>query len=310
MKLVEVNFDGRRKTREVSRNTLAKEFSMPPRDLRPIFSLSQVATIFSRGNGVVMNLGFVKLLIGADKVLVSNLDNDEIEGIFLPGLIKRIKESTGKESFELVVFDYALNHKVNKMRSVIEDLEKHVSRLLKKISGERIQDKTFEDLLRLKKKISKFEIIVKENEGAALEVLEDDEELRELCLSDKNKRSKKMIEETVDEVESVLDSFAEQLEEMSYKIGEFKENIDDTQEVLTLKMNSRRNTIIRFDLIATLVTALFSLMAVITGLYGMNIKNNLEENHEAFWIVVMFLGVSLFVFLFVLATFLRRKKIL
>ena len=274
MKLVEVNQSGKRKTREVSRPVLAKEFEISPRDLRPIFSLSQVATILSRGSVVIMNLGFVKLLISKDRVLVSNLENEEIEAVFLPGLIDRVKKGSETTSFEILVMDYALSHKVNKMRTFAEDLEKKVARLLKKISADNIKDQTFEDLLRLKKNISKFEIIVKENEGAAMDLLDDDEELLELCLSHKKARSKKVIEAAVDEVESVLESFAEQIEEMEYKVGELKENIDDTQEVLTLKMNSRRNTIIRFDLMATLVTALFSLMAVITGLYGMNIRNN------------------------------------
>lgn len=309
MKLVEVNSTGKRKNREVARPTLAKEFEMSPRDLRPIYSLSQVATILSRGKGVVMNLGFVKLLISKDRVLVSNLENEEIEAVFLPGLIERIKKGGSAASFEILVFDYALSHKVNKMRQFAEDLEKNANRLLKKISADNIKDQTFEELLRLKKKISKFEIIVKENEGAAMDLLDDDEELLELCLSHKNTRSKKVIEAAVDEVESVLESFAEQIEEMSYKIGELKENIDDTQEVLTLKMNARRNIIIRFDLMATLVTALFSLMAVVTGLYGMNIRNNLENNPIAFWVIVGFLGLAFLVFTFLLWRFLKHKKL-
>jgi len=306
MKTVEIDIAGKRNTHEVSRKALTEALDIPFRDLRPIFSISQVATIFARGKGVVMNLGVIKMLITHDRVWIGNTDDDEVTGLIVPGLAKAIKADTAGVDFELRVMEFALNHKLSKMKRTLEDLEKSLNRMLKRVTTY-YDDESLEKLLLLKKKLSRFEIILKENEAAALEVLDDDEELMDLCVSQKVKKKKKI---DFDEIESILESFTEQLERLSYRLEHMKENIDDTQEIIALKLQNRRNHIIRYDLLATLVTALFSLLAVVTGLYGMNIRNNLEQNHQAFWAIVI--GFIIFFLVFTVGTFwyLKRRKIL
>ncbi len=306
MKTVEIQATGKRTTREITRKILSEELEVHSRDLRPIFSVSQVATIMPRGKGIVVNLGVIKMCVLTNKVIVFNLDESEIAEKFIPNLIDKLKAEKPSTDFEAFMLDFAFNHKVKKMRSVLEALEKAVEKMLKKIQRF-ADDNSLEKLLALKKRISKFEIIVKENDAAALEILEDDEELADLCLSQKKAKTKNI---NFDEIESILDSFTDQIEQIDYKLSNLKENIDDTQEIITLKLHHRRNTIIRFDLIATLVTALFSFLAVITGLYGMNIRNNLESNHEAFWGIVMIFGILVLIFLGWTWWYLRRNKIL
>ncbi len=304
MKSVQITAEGRQSTKELGRKDLAKDFELHHRDLRPLFSVRQVATIFSRGDAVVANLGLVKLLISKDRVLIFNLDNKQITDEFLPGLKEKLKGLRKDHHFELVVLDYATHYKVANMRSQLESLEKGVTKVLRLLNQDYGQI-NLERLLKLKKRISKFEIAVRENQEAGEEVLEDDEELIDLCLSQRRKKNVNF-----DEAESILDSFVEQVEDIAHRVDELKENIDDTQEILSLKINSLRNSIIRFELVATLTTALFALMAVITGLYGMNIQNNLETNHAAFWLIVGMFVISALLFGVWMWGFLKRKKIL
>jgi len=305
MKTVEIDIEGKKSTHEVSRKTLVEVLDIHFRDLRPIFSISQVATIFARGKGIVMNLGVIKMLISHDRVWVFNTENEEVTDVVAPGLAKILKAENRAQDFELRVFEFAFNHKLQKMKQAAEDLEKATTRMLKRIEKQ-FDDQSLEKLLILKKKLSKFEIILKENEAAALEVL-DDEELQDLCVSQKAKHKKNI---NVDEIESVFESFTEQIERLRYRLSDLKENIDDTQEIMALKLQNRRNSIIRYDLLATLITALFSLLAVVTGLYGMNVRNNLENSSDAFWLIAISFVVGCFFFCLTLWWYLKRQKIL
>ena len=295
--------DGKKKTRELGRKALAAEFELHHRDLRPLFSVRQVATIFSRGEAIIANLGFIKILISKDQALIFNLENSVVPDAFVPALQAKIKAREKHHFFELLVLDFALNYKVQDIKTQSEDLQKGVSKILRLIEQDYSQI-NLEKLLKLKKKVSKFEIVVRENQEAGEEILADDEELMDLCLSQKKK---KVID--FDEAESILDSYTEQIEDVAHLVDELKENIDDTQEILSLKIDSLRNAIIRFELVATLVTALFALMAVVTGLYGMNIRNNLEQNHEAFWFIILVFGITAALFGLFTWRYLKAKKI-
>ncbi len=305
MKTVEIDAVGKKSTHEVARKTLVETLEVPFRDLRPIFSISQVATIFVRGKAVIMNLGVIKTLITYDRVWLFNTDSEEVTDVIAPGLAKSLKNESELE-FELRVIEFAFNHKLQKMKSTAEDLEKATNRLLKRVEKD-YDDRSLERLLKLKKQLSKFEIILRENEAAALEVLDDDEDLQDLCITQQLNQAKEI---NIEEVESIFESYTDQIERLTYHLGDLKENIDDTQEIIALKLQNRRNSIIRYDLLATLITALFSLLAVVTGLYGMNIANNLEENHTAFWIIVGAFFLVFFLFCVVILGYLKRRKIL
>lgn len=306
MKTVEIDAAGKKQTHDVTRKALVEALDIPFRDLRPIFSISQVATIFARGRGIVLNLGVIKMLITNDRVWIGNTDDDEVIKTIAPGLTKAIKADAAGVDFELRVMEFALNHKLEKMKRTLEELERAIDKILKRVASQ-YDDQNLERLLLLKKKLTRFEIIVQENEAAALEVLDDDEELQDLCISQIVKKTKNI---DFEEVESIFESFTEQLERMRYRLEHLKENIDDTQEIVALKLQNRRNHIIRYDLMATLITALFSLLAVVTGLYGMNIRNNLEQNHEAFWIIAVSFLITFVLFSVLVRWYLKRRKIL
>jgi len=70
-----------------------------------------------------------------------------------------------------------------------------------------------------------------------------------------------------------------------------------------------RNTIIKFDLLVSTATGVLALLAVVTGLYGMNLKNNLEQNSQAFENVTISLIFIFFLGLGLLIAWLKRKKV-
>ncbi len=302
MNIITISKNGIAKSHNILRKDLAQELGVHLRDLRPVFVMKQVATIMTRQHVIILNFGEIKMIVTAEIVFISNVNEKNIKKYFIPNLQQIIKDSDNKtEMFEFLVLEFALNYKTKKSLNKFQNIEKTIQKLLNKIQ-ENFTEESLWELLRLKKKISRFKINIEENESAVLEVLEDEEELSELYLSVKQKET--------DEVESILESYLEQIEDINHKLLRLEEDIDDTQEIITLKLNTRRNSIIRFDLIATIITGILALLALITGIFGMNITNKMETSHKAFitinlGLLILFLGMF-----FVFWRVLKKRKII
>lgn len=303
MKIIEINKRGELRERNVLRKTLAAELNIHLRDFRPVFVNKQVATITPRGGVIILNFGEIKMVVTSELVLLSNLEEHGVKDNFIPELYQFIKTNTA-DSFEFLVLEFALNYKVEKSQKKFTNVERQVQGLLRKIQT-KFTEKNLASLLQWKKKISRFKINIEENEAAALEVMEDEEELTALYLSLGRSSS-----QDTEEAESILESFLEQVEDINHKLTRLEEDIDDTQEIITLTLSNRRNTIIQFDLVATIITGILALLTLGTGIFGMNIRNNMENSHDAFMVVVWIM-LGLFVVLGAGAwIFFKRRKLI
>lgn len=301
MKCLAIDVLGKPTEKELSRRDLSQTFSLHPRDLRPIFSLRQMPTINRRGKCLIINFRSVKLIVGADQVLVFNTESDKITGVFVPLLQDRIITREEKTKFELVVLEIALGYMLDKTRANFAKVQTLAERILSLLKTKQ-HDEIFESLLNAKKRLSKLSKNTRELTEILDEILDDDEEMAELYIGRAPKNT--------DEVESILENVVEQIEDIANRIEELDDNIDDTQEIITLKMSSRRNQIIKIDLLLTSVTAIFSLLAVVVGLFGMNIRNSLETSLPAFWLVAGALVVFSISAGLLLGRWMRRKKII
>lgn len=283
MPFIEIADNGEMTTRLSNKRSLSAEFDLHIRDLRPIFSLRQVSTIMRRGQAIVVNFKSIKMIIAPDRVLVFNLENPNVEKHFVPYLASAL--STRDESqFELSAIDATLREVVRHLQRKFQYIDETSQTLLQSLESA-TQDETLTQLLHLKKRLSVLESRAQEVEDLINELLESDEELGDL-LFESTKRP-----ELLKETESILEDSLEQTEVISHQIDQLNENIDDTQEIISLRLASLRNRIIRFDLIISVITSIFALLAVVVGLYGVNLKNHLEESPWAFLVLTILLFV-------------------
>ncbi len=306
MNSLRINASGKTKEKDFSRRELSKLFQIHSRDLRPIFTKKQVATIMPRGECIIISIRSVKIIIGAKEVIIFNLEKKKIPEYFIPRLTEKIKaweENKETTRFEHLVLDVTLTYWIGKTQRRFEDIERASELIFRKLGAESLSDSTFEQLLHLKKKLSKLDTNVEEIEAEITEILEDDDDLSDLYLGTKKPSD-------TDEIESVLENALEQIEDTSYRVEDLKENIDDTQEILTLKLDSMRNIIIKFDLLVTAVTCVLALLAVITGMYGMNLHSGIEKDPSAFWTVSWILVGLFVVALGFFLVWLKKKKII
>jgi Mg2+ and Co2+ transporter CorA len=298
MKVLEISKKGEQKEREVSRQEIAHEFGLYSRDIRPVYSVKQLSTIAPRENGLIINLGEIKMIIGKDRLVLFNIENKSIAEEFLPQLMQRIENKEMRSSFSMRVIDFALTFALLILSTEFDKYDAKVQKVLYKLK--RItSDHLLEALLNEKKHLNKLHTMVREIEESAEEVLRDDQELEYMCFT----------EATPEEADSILDHAWEQFEDLSHKIAQLDEHIDDTQEIITLKMANRRNAIIRFDLLATMITATLSGLAVVTGIFGMNMQNNFENSVLAFYALTATILITFFVASYASYKYLKKKKL-
>jgi len=306
MKIFTIDTKGNISEELQDKRLLAKEFDMHSRDLRPILFLRQLFTISVRGKGIVMNLGEVKLCIGQKKAHFFPMKNEKRQREFSQLIVQKIQNKESEDHhipFEFLILEVGFEFVSNSTSRRFTRFNNELNILLNQSSDNPTQE-YFEDLLRMKKELLRQEKMTQELQDALNEILEDDDEISDILLAEEKNSH---FEE--EDVESILENMLEPIMELSHKIHQQKENIDDMQEIITLKMANIRNIMMQLDLLATVGTAILAVGTLVAGFYGMNVNNSFESSFSAFLIIVLgILFISLFAFFFFFR-FLKKKKI-
>lgn len=81
------------------------------------------------------------------------------------------------------------------------------------------------------------------------------------------------------------------------RLDQLGERIDDTEDLVNIDLDNRRNQIVAIDLVVTSVTLMFTFVTSVSGIFGMNLRNSWEERHDAFVSVTVgafLLGAAIF----------------
>ena len=92
-----------------------------------------------------------------------------------------------------------------------------------------------------------------------------------------------------EDVELLLGSYSADLDEILTEIKIFIDMIEDTDQFISAHLDSVRNEIIKLSLFIEIGGLIMGVGAVVSGIFGMNLKNTLEDHPYAFilgtWIV-------------------------
>ena len=107
-----------------------------------------------------------------------------------------------------------------------------------------------------------------------------------------------------EEVEFLLEAYVADLAEIEREATGMIAQIEDSMEVISLHLNSQRNRIIKLSLIMEMLAVTAGVGAVIGGIFGMNLKNGLEDHWSAFYLVT---GVTTIIMCCILVGLLIRS---
>ncbi|KAG2127903.1 uncharacterized protein EDB93DRAFT_1096300 [Suillus bovinus] len=270
---------------QFKRSDLCNEHRLNPRDLRKIDSRipNLVPTILIRKGAVLINILHIRALVKADTVVLfdSYGSNDSrLHSVFLYHLEHNLKARGSGAPYEFRAIESILLSVLSALEAEMVFIRNLVGGLLAELEDDINHDK-FKRLLHYSRRLVAFKNRAKLVQEALEEVLEQDDDLDAMYLTDKkNGVSRNMHEH--EELEVLLEFFSKQVEEIANEAENIEANVQSTQEIVELILDSNRNALLALDLKVSIATMGIGTGALIAGLFGMNLKSHMEEMPYAF----------------------------
>lgn len=320
---------------EVPKITFYNELGLSARDLR--FQHSHM--LCARNSKMILRIQKLKAVICQNALLLIDSSvlndfkskqpsqNDRLQKFYegLPDMLSENKLHTKHLPFEYRILEAILSFSVNSMNAELYELEPKIKQLLETLTDPTNMDvdrSLVHILLQYNSVLNKFSTIVKEYCQMLDDILEYEEDLKDLCISvepnehidssslytvyvftpnvgDENsenvdshlhsiKQSQKQTQfriNLLDEMELLLDSYLKEGEEIVNKVSELKQAIDDSNSAILINLDSHRNMLLKYELQLTMGMFALTICGMIGVAFGMNLNSSLEEDTKAFWIV-------------------------
>ncbi|KAL1915763.1 uncharacterized protein VTP21DRAFT_6522 [Calcarisporiella thermophila] len=273
---------------EFLKTDLCAKHGLQPRDLRKIDShfINQMPAILVRKEAILVNLTHIRALIKADTVLLFDSfgsTDSYNQSLFIYDLQEKLSlrgKSTGGLPFEFRALEAIFISVISCLHSELDVLENLITDLLARLE-ENIDKESLKALLQYSKKLTRFEQKALGVRNAIVEVLEQDDDLAAMYLTEK-KEGRPRTEQQHEEIELLLESYLKQTDEIVNVAARLHHHIQSTEEVVNIMLDANRNAIMIYDLQLTVATLGVATSGVVAGLYGMNVENFIEKSPYGF----------------------------
>jgi len=281
------------------RADLCSEHRLNPRDLRKIDSRvpNLVPTILVRKEAILVNILHVRALVKADAVVLFDTygsADSRLHSVFLYHLEHNLKVKGASLPYEFRALESILLSVLSALEAEMVFIRNLVGGLLAELEDDIDHDR-FKRLLHYSRRLTGFQNRAKLVQEALEEVLEQDEDLAAMYLSDKKSGTPRKLSDH-DELEVLLESFSKQVEEIVNEAENIQSNVQSTQEIVELILDSNRNALLALDLKVSILTMGIGIGTLVAGLFGMNLRSHLEESEFAFFLMSLFSVVMAMIF--------------
>lgn len=121
--------------------------------------------------------------------------------------------------------------------------------------------------------------------------------------------SSSSIGENIDQLEMLLEAYFVVIDNTLSKLLSLKEYIDDTEDMINIKLGNIQNHLIQFELLLTAATFVATIFAVVTGIFGMNFAATIFDYPSAFHWVLVITGLFCAGLYFSFVLYFRYKKV-
>ncbi|KAI0013773.1 cora-domain-containing protein [Xylariaceae sp. FL0662B] len=280
---------------EFKKSELIARFGLLPRDLRKIDS-SNLPHILVRPTAILLNLLHLKVLIKYNRVLLFDVFGSKAsypQSAFMYDLQGKLQQKgtpgIGGLPYEFRALEAVLQSVTQELEADFEAVRDPVIRILSELEDD-IDRHKLRILLILSKRVSAFERKAKLVRDAIEELLEADDDLAAMYLTEKTHDVTRQLDDHT-EVEMLLESYHKLCDEIVQEAGNLVSGIRNTEEIIRAILDANRNSLMLLDLKFSVGTLGLAMGTFIAGLYGMNLENFIEETHWGMGVVT---GLSIF----------------
>ncbi|KAJ5143498.1 uncharacterized protein N7515_002285 [Penicillium bovifimosum] len=275
---------------EFRKQELIAKYGLLPRDLRKIDS-STLPHILVRPSAILINLLHLRVLIKADRVLVfdaygstdsymQSLFVYDLEGKLRQRQVQGVAQPSQPLPYEFRALEAVLISVTSGLEEEFNGVRDPVVRVLRALEEDIDRDK-LRHLLIYSKKLGTFEQKARLVRDAIDDLLEADDDLAAMYLSERA-IGKEREEDDHQEVEMLLESYHKVCDEIVQASGNLVTNIRNTEEVVKAILDANRNSLMLMDLKFSIGTLGLATGTLFSALYGMNLKNFIEESDFGF----------------------------
>jgi magnesium transporter len=208
---------------------------------------------------------------------------------------QELKAIQSNEPNELVFLEQVLGDAMDGYNRRLRLFEPIVDSFLDRVANEVYSDTGVHQLVPLKDSLQSFEIQVKQSLDCLTGLLNSDEDMLDLLLTEQAEAEKTggQVDFSRHEyVELLLGVYARQLSNIVMEISYLLQRLQSKQEFVALALSGYRNRMIRMNVHLGIATLSLGLGTTIAGLFGMNLINGLETSPMAFTYVVLGSGTA------------------
>ncbi|GAV61447.1 CorA domain-containing protein [Cephalotus follicularis] len=115
--------------------------------------------------------------------------------------------------------------------------------------------------------------------------------------------------ENIEQLEMLLEAYFVFIDDTLSELFTLKEYIDDTEDLINIKLGNVQNQLIQFELLLTCATFVATIFAVVMGVFGMNFADSIFDYPYAFHWVLAITGVSCVILYFSFLFYFRHRKV-
>ncbi|KAF2262412.1 cora-domain-containing protein [Lojkania enalia] len=272
---------------EFKKSELIAKYGLLPRDLRKIDS-SLLPHILVRPSAILINLLHLRVLIKHNRVLVFDAygtTDSKSQSVFMYDLDLKLrqKQSVANDTlpYEFRALEAVLISVTLGLEKEFEGVSEPVVKVLMELEEDIDRDK-LRHLLIYSKKLGSFEQKARLVRDSLSELLDADDDLSAMYLSEKAE-GKTREEHDHTEVEMLLESYHKVADEIVQAAENLVSSIRNTEEIVKAILDANRNSLMLLDLKFSILTLSITAGTFVAALYGMNLKNFLEESDIGFF---------------------------
>ena len=274
---------------EFKKSELIAKYGLLPRDLRKIDS-SVLPHILVRPSAILINLLHLRVLIQSDRVLVFDAygsTDSYTQSLFMYDLEGKLRQKADPRNtsnslpYEFRALEAVLISVTSGLEAEFALVRDPVTHILRELE-EDIDREKLRHLLVHSKKLGTFEQKARLVRDAIDDLLNADDDLSAMYLSERKQTGNPRPEDDHQEVEMLLESYHKICDEIVEISGNLISNIRNTEEVIRAILDANRNQLMLLDLKFSIGTLGLAGGTLIAGLYGMNLENFIEETNWGF----------------------------
>ncbi|KAF0686147.1 Aste57867_22112 [Aphanomyces stellatus] len=264
--------------------------SVHMRDLRKldnVFSASNEPSITVRHQAILVNCDPVRAVIMRNVTLVFLPDGADSLVLHLQTMFKKLLEDA-TTPFEFMSLEAILATICNLFSAECEKIVPRGREVLDKMACDDSMLSELENLRAIKNEMSALEAQVDGMRRLLMTLLENEVDMHMLYLTKLYKEPsclRNLFGFDTDDAEAFLEVYLQTIYGIKTCVSLMTHNIHNTESIVMLKLDSKRNFLLSIDLSLTLMGTLLAVPTFVVGVFGMNLNSYIQQVDYVFWIV-------------------------